>query len=270
MINVRVSSLLRYFQIQWNMSSRRRNTIILSIPLPELASSTKVPWHMSSRRRNTIILSIPLPELASSTKVPWHMSSRRRYTIILSIPLPELASSTRNTIILFIPLPELASSTNSPVNLMFDLELIATENRPTPFETIWLLYTPCSKFRQKSRQGKSKKREEKSCQISARERFTAGLPYPGIFYVYALTVIPVLTESTCAMIYRKNKDKQMLQSVLVVSKNKISDSINEVIWDIAQLLIVRSIYFTINQKMTHYSDDVMKNILKQKDSGILR
>ena len=76
----------------------------------------------------------------------------------------------------------------SPVNLMFDLELIATENRPTPFETIWLLYTPC-KFRQKSRLGKSKKREEKFCQILARERFTAGLPYPGIFYVYALTVI---------------------------------------------------------------------------------
>ena len=80
------------------------------------------------------------------------------------------------------------SKINSPVNLMFDLELIATENRQTPFETIWLLYTPC-KFRQKSRQGKSKKGEEKSCQISTRERFTAGLPYPGIFYVYALTVI---------------------------------------------------------------------------------
>ena len=62
----------------------------------------------------------------------------------------------------------------------------------------------------------------------------------------------------------------MLQSVLVVSKNKISDNIYEVIWDIAQLLIVRSIYFTINQKMTHYSGDVMKNILKQKYSGILR
>ena len=169
------------------MSSRRRNTIILSIPLPELASYTKVPWHMSSRRRNTIILSILLPELASSTKVHWHMSSRRRYTIILPIPLPELASYTRNTIILFIPLPELAFSTNSPVNLMFDLELIPTENRLTPFETIWLLYTPC-KFRQKSRQGK-KKREEKNCPISARERFTAGLPYPGIFYVYAMTVI---------------------------------------------------------------------------------
>ena len=71
---------------------------------------------------------------------------------------------------------------------MFDLELIATENRPTPCETIWLLYTPY-KFRQKSRQGKSKKREEKSCQILARERFTVGLPYPGIFYVYALNAI---------------------------------------------------------------------------------
>ena len=75
-----------------------------------------------------------------------------------------------------------------PVNLMFDLELIATENRPTPFETIWLLYTPCE-FRQKSRQRKYKQREEKSCQILARERFTAGLPYPGIFYVYALSVV---------------------------------------------------------------------------------
>ena len=71
---------------------------------------------------------------------------------------------------------------------MFDLELIATENRPTLFETIWLLYTAC-KFRQKSRQGKSKKSEEKSCQILARERFNAGLPFPGIYYVYALTVI---------------------------------------------------------------------------------
>ena len=48
-----------------------------------------------------------------------------------------------------------------PVNLMLDQELIATENRPTPFETIWLLYTPF-KFRQKSRQGKLKKnRREK-------------------------------------------------------------------------------------------------------------
>ena len=56
----------------------------------------------------------------------------------------------------------------------------------------------------------------------------------------------------------------------MVSKNKISDNIYEVILDIAQLLIVRSIYFTINQKMTHYSDDVMKNILKQKYSGILK
>ena len=63
----------------------------------------------------------------------------------------------------------------------------------------------------------------------------------------------------------------MLQSVLVVSKNKISDNIYRVIWDtcIARLSIVRSIYFTINQKMTHYSDAVMKNILKQKFSGIL-
>ena len=61
----------------------------------------------------------------------------------------------------------------------------------------------------------------------------------------------------------------MLQSVLVVSKNKISDNIYEVIWDIARLSIVRSIYFTINQKMTHYSDAVLKNLLKQKFSGIL-
>ena len=47
-----------------------------------------------------------------------------------------------------------------PVNLMFGQELIATENRPTPFETIWLLYTPF-KFRQKLRQGKSKKEKRK-------------------------------------------------------------------------------------------------------------
>ena len=33
----------------------------------------------------------------------------------------------------------------------------------------------------------------------------------------------------------------MLQLVLVVSKNKISDNIYEVIWDIAQLSILRSI-----------------------------
>ena len=50
----------------------------------------------------------------------------------------------------------------------------------------------------------------------------------------------------------------MLQSVLLVSKNTISDNIYEVIWDIAKLSIIRSIYFTINQKMTHYSDDIMR------------
>ena len=66
---------------------------------------------------------------------------------------------------------EILFSDISPVNLMFDLELFATENRPTPFETIWLLYTPC-KLRQKSRQGKSKKREEKSCQRSMRQLYT--------------------------------------------------------------------------------------------------
>ena len=83
--------------------------------------------------------------------------------------------------------------TTSPVNLMFDLELIATENRLIPFETLWLLYTPC-KFRQKSRQGKYRKRAEKSCQILAMELFTAGLPYPWLFYVYALTVISGFTR----------------------------------------------------------------------------
>ena len=31
---------------------------------------------------------------------------------------------------------ELGFLIHSPVNLMFDLELIATENRPKPFETI--------------------------------------------------------------------------------------------------------------------------------------
>ena len=50
----------------------------------------------------------------------------------------------------------------------------------------------------------------------------------------------------------------MLQLVLAVSKNKISDNIYEVLWDIAQLSIVRSIYFTLNQKMAHYYDDVIK------------
>ena len=55
----------------------------------------------------------------------------------------------------------------------------------------------------------------------------------------------------------------MLQLVLVVSKNKISDNIYEVLWDIARLLIVRSKYFTLKQKMTHYYDDVMKNLSKQ-------
>ena len=54
----------------------------------------------------------------------------------------------------------------------------------------------------------------------------------------------------------------MLQSVLVVSKNKISDNKNEVIWDIAQLSIVRSIYFTINQKITITLMTVLKNLLK--------
>ena len=151
---------------------------------------------------------------------------------------------------------------------MFDLELIATENQPAPFENIWLLHTLC-KFRQKSRQGKYKKREEKSCQILARERSTAGLPYPGIFYVYALTVISGFNGVYLRYGFQINTDKQMLQLGLVVSKNKISDNIYEVLWDIAQLSIVRSIYFKLNQKMTHYYDAVMKNLIKQKYSGIL-
>ena len=62
----------------------------------------------------------------------------------------------------------------------------------------------------------------------------------------------------------------MLHSVLMVSKNKISDNIYEVTMRYSKALRCPFRIFTINQKMTHYSDDIMKNLLKQKKySGIL-
>ena len=154
---------------------------------------------------------------------------------------------------------------------MFDLELIATENWRTQFETICLLHTPCT-FRQKSRQGKSKKKRREKLSNFSQGTFHCWASIPGnilYIYIYALIVICAFNGVYLRYDFQKNTDKQMLQSVLVVSKNKISESIYKVLWDIAELSIVRSIYFTINQKMTHYSDDVMKNLSKQKYSGIL-